>query len=73
MWRNSTSGEFPLPADWPPIDAAIGPNPDEAVFKQAGVDDGALITFNESSNGICEYTASSFEGAMKGKYSRLRI
>ncbi|RMG16145.1 MAG: T9SS C-terminal target domain-containing protein, partial [Bacteroidetes bacterium] len=64
--RTSTSGPNPLPADWPPIDPGIGANPVEGDFRQSGVEDGALINYPQSTNGLCEYTASNFSGAMQG-------
>ena len=54
-----------LPVDWPPVDPSLA-NPIEADFQNPGVDDLALFTVKASTNGICEYTASNFGGAMKG-------
>lgn len=66
VWRTSkTDPDFPLPADWPPIPVEMA-NPVESDFQNPGVDDKSLITFNSSTNGFCEYTASNFSGAMKG-------
>jgi hypothetical protein len=54
-----------LPVDWPPVDPALA-NPIEADFQNPGIDDMALFTVKASTNGICEYTASNFGGALKG-------
>jgi glucose/arabinose dehydrogenase len=43
-----------------------GENPIECDFKAPGNKDGALHVFNNSTNGIAEYTASNFGGSMKG-------
>jgi hypothetical protein len=64
VWRNSTSGTNPLPADWPPVSTA---NPVEGDFLMPGSPASpGLMTFQNSTNGLCEYTASNFGGAMKG-------
>lgn len=52
-----------LPASWPPVTVA---DPIECDFQQSGVDDGALANYGPSTNGIAEYTASNFGGAIKG-------
>jgi hypothetical protein len=41
-------------------------NPIECDFRSAGTENGALTTFGNSTNGLAEYTASDFGGAMKG-------
>jgi hypothetical protein len=41
-------------------------DPQECVYLTPGVDDGALATFPFSTNGLAEYTASNFGGAMQG-------
>ena len=41
-------------------------NPTECTYLQPGVADGALHVFSSSTNGLCEYTASNFGGAMQG-------
>lgn len=41
-------------------------NPVECTYLTPGVDDGALTTWGSSTNGICEYTASAFNGALQG-------
>jgi hypothetical protein len=52
-----------LPSDWPPVSSA---NPVEANFLMPGVEGPAILTFNTSTNGICEYTASNFDNGLKG-------
>jgi hypothetical protein len=42
------------------------PNPIECDYLEPVEEDGALTFFNASTNGIDEYTASNFEGAMRG-------
>jgi len=54
-----------LPVDWPPVPSSLA-NPAEGDFRNAGVDDGAIAVYSESTNGICEYTASNFGGALQG-------
>ncbi|MEM7131403.1 MAG: Ig-like domain-containing protein [Chloroflexota bacterium] len=63
VWRTSKDGDFPLPVDWPPVPTA---DPQQCDFRNPGVDDGALITFLESTNGLAEYTADNFSNAMNG-------
>ncbi len=63
VWRNSIEGDNPLPADWPPVSEA---NPVEGDFRQPGEDDGSLVVYVPSTNGLCEYTASNFDGTLKG-------
>ena len=41
-------------------------DPQECVYLTPGVEDGALATFPFSTNGVTEYTASNFGGAMQG-------
>jgi hypothetical protein len=66
VWRTSKNDPVnPLPADWPPVPLDMA-NPIEGDFQNPGVSDNALITFNVSTNGVCEYTASNFGGALKG-------
>ena len=64
VFRNSTTGPNPLPADWPPVAKA---NPVEGDFRMAGSDVSQdLLTFTASTNGMCEYTASNFGSALQG-------
>ena len=52
--------------DWPPVPVSLA-NPGEADYQNPGVDDGALHTFISSTNGMDEYTSTSFfGGAMAG-------
>ena len=50
---------------WPPVDPAFA-FPQDGDFLLPGVEDGALATWTVSTNGLDEYTASNFEGGMKG-------
>ena len=65
----TTDPNLGLPADWPPVSYA---NPAEGDWRGPGMSnpDGpadALVTvWGTNTNGIAEYTASNFEGAMKG-------
>lgn len=58
-----------LPVDWPPVEVA---DPAEADFRAPGSanpdgpDDIVVTTWQNNTNGIDEYTASNFGGAMKG-------
>ncbi len=60
----------PLPAGWPPV--RTGANPVEGDFRNPNRDaagnneDGSLYGWNTSTNGIAEYRASEFGGAMRG-------
>ena len=60
-----------LPADWPPVPLALA-NPVEGDYRNPGgsnpdgVDDLLMTTWGNNSNGIDEYTASNFGGAMQG-------
>ena len=63
VWRKSTTGPNPLPADWPPVPYADSRQGD---FRMPGVEDSSLLTWNSSTNGIAEYTASNFNNALKG-------
>ncbi|RYY95108.1 MAG: hypothetical protein EOO11_16530, partial [Chitinophagaceae bacterium] len=65
VFRTSTTGANPLPANWPPVPPSMA-DPREGMFKQPGTEDGSPLTFNSSTNGIAEYTASNFGGALKG-------
>ncbi|RMG17338.1 MAG: hypothetical protein D6730_24185, partial [Bacteroidetes bacterium] len=65
VFRTSTTGPHPLPADWPPVPPSMA-NPLEGDFQLPGVENQALIAFPSSTNGLCEYTASNFGGALQG-------
>lgn len=66
VWRTSTDplDPFPLPADWPPVPLGMA-NPIEGDF-QSGNNPNGLKEWGTSTNGIDEYTASNFGGAMTG-------
>jgi hypothetical protein len=49
-----------------PQSPVVTSNPIECEYRVPGVDDGALVTFPASTNGICEYTSSAFGGALQG-------
>lgn len=69
VWRTEYLPGDPansLPYDWPPIPFSMA-NPIEGDFQAAGVDNEFIYSFyKKSMNGICEYTASHFNGAMSG-------
>ncbi len=68
FWKNGTGNNFSLTptSDWPPVPISMA-NPIEGDFKVPGLNDGALTTFNTSTNGITEYTSSAyFSGQMTG-------
>ena len=53
-------------SDWPPVPAVLA-NPVEGDFRNPGVNDGALYTWTESTNGLTEYTSESyFSGELAG-------
>ncbi|WP_054682634.1 hypothetical protein [Rhodothermus marinus] len=58
-------GDPRLPVDWPPVPASLA-YAAECDYRQPGEADGALTTFSSSTNGITEYTASNFGGALQG-------
>lgn len=66
IWRTSTdpSSPFPLPSDWPPVSEG---NPIEGDYIPAMQQEGAIASWNSSTNGLAEYTATNFNGAMKGQ------
>lgn len=67
--NSTTDPKIALPANWPPVQQANQqegdwrgpeiPNPDGPI-------DALVTTWGTNTNGIDEYTASNFEGAMKG-------
>ena len=65
IWRTSTTGPNPLPADWPPVPVSMK-NPVEGDFLLPGPASGALLVYDQSTNGMTEYTATNFGGALKG-------
>ncbi|MEO5977193.1 MAG: kelch repeat-containing protein, partial [Chryseolinea sp.] len=65
---NATStGHFELnpTVDWPPVPVSMA-NPVESDFRNPGVNDGALWVTPHSTNGLVEYSASNFNGALRG-------
>ncbi|MFN7118382.1 MAG: hypothetical protein ACK4TA_16415, partial [Saprospiraceae bacterium] len=54
-----------LPVDWPPIPPDMA-DPAEGDFRNSGQDDNSIANYGPSTNGICEYTASNFNNALKG-------
>ncbi|TNC74607.1 Ig-like domain-containing protein [Rubellimicrobium roseum] len=53
------------PGTWPPVDPGLS-FPEDGDFRLPGVEDDALVTWAVSTNGLDEYTASNFGGALKG-------
>ena len=49
-----------------PQSPVSAPNPIECDYREAGSQNGAITVFVESTNGLTEYTAENFGGAMKG-------
>lgn len=62
IWRTDPAD---LPVDWPPVPLSMA-NPEECDYRNPGVNDGALATWAFSTNGITEYTADNFAGALAG-------
>ena len=54
-----------LPIDWPPYPASLR-DLRESDYQNPGVSDGSLYLIGASTNGMVEYTANTFNGAMKG-------
>ena len=52
-----------LPVDWPAVPSGYAA---ECDFRNPGETDGALATFGSSTNGITEYTATTFGGSLEG-------
>jgi hypothetical protein len=65
IFRTSTTGDNPLPADWPPVPESEA-YAAECDFRNSGEGDGALANYIPSTNGITEYTATNFEGGLQG-------
>ncbi len=64
VFRTSKTGTDPLPADWPPVAKA---NSIEGDYQMPGTaKSSARLTFTTSTNGTVEYTASNFNGVLKG-------
>ncbi|WP_051947403.1 malectin domain-containing carbohydrate-binding protein [Muricauda sp. MAR_2010_75] len=68
---STTNPDLGLPANWPPVPVAMA-NPVEGDWRGPGInnpdgDDAEIITlWGTNTNGIDEYTASNFGGAMQG-------
>ncbi|MBZ9728631.1 putative Ig domain-containing protein [Salegentibacter sp. JZCK2] len=66
---STTDPSVGLPANWPPVQVA---NPVEGDYRGPGdpnpdgPEDQLVTIWGTNTNGIAEYTASNFEGAMKG-------
>lgn len=60
--RGNSSNTFNSPAQSP----ILAENGIECDYRAPGIDNGSLTTFPDSTNGIDEYTASNFGGAMTG-------
>ena len=66
----SSSSADPLPEGWPPV--RTGANPVEGDFRNPNRDengnneDGSLFGWDSSTNGLAEYRATAFDGAMRG-------
>ncbi len=65
VFRTSTTGDNPLPADWPPVPESEA-YAAECDFRNSGEGDGALANYVPSTNGITEYTATDFDGGLQG-------
>lgn len=61
--RGSLSNTFNTATPQSPVSVA---DPVECSYISSGNESGALATFTSSTNGITEYTASNFSGAMQG-------
>jgi len=61
--RGSRSNTFNTTNPQSPVATA---NPTECTYVQPAVANGALTTFDASTNGLTEYTASNFSGALQG-------
>jgi len=63
--------KYSLPVDWPPVPPSLANAADAdwrgpSVTNPDGPEDIVVTTWNNNTNGIDEYTASNFDGAMKG-------
>ncbi len=65
VFRTSTTGPNPLPADWPPVPPSEAYEA-ECDFRNSGEGDGSLVDYVPSTNGMAEYTASNFGGELQG-------
>ncbi|MBC2840231.1 malectin domain-containing carbohydrate-binding protein [Robiginitalea sp. SC105] len=68
---STTNPNIALPANWPPVPVSLA-NPDEGDWRGPGIgnpdgpSDVLVTTWGTNTNGIDEYTASNFAGAMQG-------
>ena len=68
---STTDASIALPANWPPIPVTLG-EPRQGDWRGPGMtnpdgpDDVLITTWSNNTNGIDEYTASNFAGAMQG-------
>ncbi|MEZ4699059.1 MAG: hypothetical protein R2834_01915 [Rhodothermales bacterium] len=65
VFRTSTTGDNPLPADWPPVPESAA-YAAECDFRNSGEGDGALANYIPSTNGIAEYQATNFDSGLLG-------
>jgi hypothetical protein len=65
VFRTSKTGPNPLPADWPPVPESEA-YPAECDFRNSGEGDDSMVDYEPSTNGMAEYTASTFDGALQG-------
>jgi hypothetical protein len=68
FWKNEEGEHFSVKPteDWPPVPLELA-NPTESNYQSPGADDGSLVTFDHSTNGVTEYFASGFfDGALTG-------
>ncbi|MCL6275559.1 PKD domain-containing protein [Muricauda sp. 2012CJ35-5] len=66
---STTDPNIGLPANWPPVQTANAVEGDwrgPTVANPDGPDDNPIATWGTNTNGIDEYTASNFGGAMQG-------
>lgn len=54
-----------LPVDWPPVPPSLV-YPAECDFRNSGETDGSLVDYGPSTNGLTEYDATNFNGALQG-------
>ncbi|EAR01118.1 putative secreted protein [Maribacter sp. HTCC2170] len=65
----TTDPNIALPANWPPVSVANSVEGDwrgPGIVNPDGLDDIPITIWSTNTNGIDEYTASNFSGAMKG-------
>jgi N-acetylneuraminic acid mutarotase len=68
FWKNEEGDHFSVKptVDWPPVPVELA-NQIESNYQSPGADDGALATFDHSTNGMAEYFATDFfDGALTG-------